>query len=503
MLKKVLIALFVIGIVVESINLLIFHNDGSANALIQSSEFYEIDPRFREFYQGLGGEPVLGRGISPKFYDDLGREYQYVVSALLVYDHKAPEGQRFRLASIGQELNIEEPAQPAPEDPTILFRNGHYIYGPFVQVFNDFGGPAVVGEPLADPIYDPARGITIQYFENLGFYRKENDSNTGVQLLYYGVWKCGSSCSYVPQNIEGNVDLYLNNEIGFEKTADDLPKKITGHQLTEVQKGSDGLYEQVFENLVLVADPLIPGKITLRPLTTILGYTHDPLQKPVSDPKSYFFPVRNGWGYQVRDVIIDTIEPYGGLDFTGFPISEMKEKKAGLMEQCFENVCIEYSPYAIFNKIRLEPLGREYYSRFYGTSDEARVFIPLILKNITKTQNNPVTTISTSQSSNDDLSIYTWTSQTLISSKDQQIIGIGVYQEGVPVPNVKVKVFVKMPDGKLADYSPKETKQDGRTFLALDPIDALNGTRIVYQACIIEDQKESGCTEEDFLIWGN
>ena len=503
-LKKFIVLLVSIGVIAVGIRIAFDHDKGSASTLGQpTASFYEIDPRFREFYQRLGGEAVLGKGISPKFIDESGKEYQYVVTALLVYDHKATQKQKFYLAPIGRDLNIEEPARPAPEDPTILYRNGHYIYGPFVQVFNDFGGEAIVGEPLADPMFDPSRKITIQYFENLGFYQKESDPEGKVELLYYGLWKCGDACSFVPSKTEGNVDLYLNNDISFESYAEKLTKKITGKQLTGVQKGHDGLYEQVYENIVLVADPLIPGRVTLRPLTTILGYTPDPLQKPVSDARSFFFPVRNGWGYQVRDVIVDFIEPYGGVEFTGLPISEMKEKRPGLMEQCFENLCIEYAPYALFNKIRLKPLGEEYYSKFCGGRDTYLVFLPINIKgeSVKEAEALPSEQAPVEQKES-ELVVYTWTAQALVPSGKQQIVGVGVYKNGVPVPDAEIHLMVNLPDGQIDEYSIGKTKKDGRIFVSMKPIIAPNGTRIVYHACIHEDGENGICAEEDYIIWG-
>ena len=503
MLKKiVLIGVFFL-VVMAGARILFSHDDGSASPVFQESESYEVDPRFREFYQHLGGEPMLGKAISPKFTDKSGKEYQYVLSALMIYDHRGSSGPKFMLAPIGRDLNVEKPSRPAPKDKSRLYRNGHYIYGPFGQVFDSLGGEAIVGEPLSDPIYDPSRQITIQYFENLGFYIKGSDSSDQVRLLYYGLWKCGKTCSYHPQKSEGNVDLYLNNEISFENYAKFLTRKITGKQLTDVQKGLDGRLEQVFENLVLVADPLVPGKITLRPLTSILGYPHDPLQKhePVNDAEGFFWPIEGDLGYQVRDLLLDFVEPYGGRKFSGAPITNLKGLKPGIERQCFENICLEYSPFSFTGKVWLSQLGKEYFKKYYQNKGRHTVFIPLVVNQEQVSEQSSAELQNTSGDSN-ALTIYTWAAQTLVSSGKQQVIGIGVYRNGRPVQDVDVHIIVDLPDGSRDDYYPGGTEDDGRIFVPLKPISAPNGTRIVYHACVFADGTDSICTADDFIIWG-
>jgi hypothetical protein len=44
----------------------------------------DVDQRFREFYDLLGGVDILGPAISPKFIHG-GNEYQYTTAALMVY----------------------------------------------------------------------------------------------------------------------------------------------------------------------------------------------------------------------------------------------------------------------------------------------------------------------------------------------------------------------------------------------------------------------------------
>ena len=98
-----------------------------------SPQVYAIDPLFREFYNKLGGESILGAAISP-LQENGDTQYQYTMDALLVYDPQNPQ-KRFHLASIGLDLGIGEPSVSQGSQPGAYYIGGHYVYKDFVNLF--------------------------------------------------------------------------------------------------------------------------------------------------------------------------------------------------------------------------------------------------------------------------------------------------------------------------------------------------------------------------------
>jgi len=45
----------------------------------------KVDPTFRDFYESLGGEPILGPAISI-MYEERGKNLQFTTAALMMFD---------------------------------------------------------------------------------------------------------------------------------------------------------------------------------------------------------------------------------------------------------------------------------------------------------------------------------------------------------------------------------------------------------------------------------
>ena len=73
-----------------------------------------VDPTFREFYETLGGESVLGPAISI-MYEERGKKLQFTSAVLMMYDPMALESERFKLVPLGNAMKIAEP----PLSPTL------------------------------------------------------------------------------------------------------------------------------------------------------------------------------------------------------------------------------------------------------------------------------------------------------------------------------------------------------------------------------------------------
>lgn len=182
--KYILFALIMISAVVSGCNV-----DTTSKASSKSNKT-DVDFRFREFYDWLGGEEILGPVISSKFGSE-GYEYQYTAAVLMVYVPSEVDNQRYKLAPLGLELGIAEP----PLTPNLS--DSHEIYPGFLNLYNQIGGVRYTGLPITEAHYNAEKNRVEQHFENLGFYHLETDVE-GVRLLHYGAWKCGKQCGYDP-----------------------------------------------------------------------------------------------------------------------------------------------------------------------------------------------------------------------------------------------------------------------------------------------------------------
>lgn len=216
---------------------------------------FAVDPLFREFYDLVGGEKVMGPAISPLFsYGN--RRYQYIQAGCLEYDSGAPTSQRFRLASLGLDMGVQEPENVEPCPPDQLCVNGHIIFPGFVETYRRMGGARFVGKPLTDAHYNTDKLRTEQYFENLGFYWIETDPPDKIYMLAYGAWKCDTHCRYVP-SLNSIIDLpslqMPSQSQIFRETVSRLGADFNGFALTDPYQASDGNIEQIYENIVLYA----------------------------------------------------------------------------------------------------------------------------------------------------------------------------------------------------------------------------------------------------------
>lgn len=149
--------------------------------------FYAIDPVFREFYNYLGGKDVLGDAIS-EAYESGGKQSQYTLTGLMIFDPQAPPKQRFQLASLGRQLGIGGPTSPDVG-----------VAEPFRPLYTKLSS-TFVGQPLTGLVYNSDQNRYEQYFENVGFYQGA-ESTGDVRLLPYGIWLCDAECRSVqPRN---------------------------------------------------------------------------------------------------------------------------------------------------------------------------------------------------------------------------------------------------------------------------------------------------------------
>jgi hypothetical protein len=510
--------------------------DGGAS-MMEANAAIEVDPLFREFYAHLGGLETLGPAISPLFpYGS--RKYQYTQSALLVHDPEAPASQRFGLAPLAHDMGIGEPPVPPPAQQGARYVEGHIIYDEFVAFFDQLGGTRFVGRPLTEMHINSEKRRYEQYFENLGFYRLENDLPGTVRLLAYGAWKCDTSCRRTQLN---NNEVILPALVGpsFVEAVNRLGTNFTGFAISAPYLAADGSQEQIFENLVLFADNAQSGRILARPITSRLGYLPEALGSASPEPGMYFYPVQGDQGYNIPQAFLDYISQHGGIEITGAPISEALPVREGVLRQCYTNLCLEQHT-SLNGNVNIRPTTLGYTYRAVAGQPAPQVpglvqptliptypptplptsapelpptgfptappealptladVLPAVPPEVTPEMIQPAPTAMTT--------LPTWTLQVwetfpTVSTVQSQEIGVSVLSNDLPQANIEPDLLLMLPNGEQRTYFMYPTGQDGVTYLVLDPIEAPSGTLIPYQVCILNSRGENFCVRDSFLIW--
>jgi len=486
---------------------------------------YPVDTTFQEFYKYLGGQDVLGAAISPVFVKN-GKTYQFTDAALMVYDPTAPADQRFRLASLGLEMGVEEPAIQPPIQHDLQYVDGHIIYPDFLAMYNQLKAGQFTGRPLGEVHYNAEKKRFEQYFEKVGFYRSEDDPN--VHLLAYGAWKCDLNCrSQAPmnsiidvpklaQNAEPEVitkfgvffpfisrlspDQYLayggpccnvyfpfisNATPGlatFREATSRLANGLTGPALTDPFISEDGTLEQIFLYAAATASPDKPDQLALTPISKKLGMIPDPLEGPSHDPLMVFHAIKGNQGYNIPSYFLHFLELYGGLEVSGPPITRFTSINNAVYRQCFENLCLEEN--------RNTPQGLNIHPTALGTLYK-NLFFPEVATKAAETTAGP------------QVSFQVWKSLPVVASGKSQEIGVLIQEDNMPLPNVEPYLILTSPDGKQKTYSLPPTSADGQSHLTLPAITGSNGTLVPFQVCIARLTGEKFCVKDSFIIWNN
>jgi hypothetical protein len=195
---------------------------------------------------------MVGPAIAPMIESgDL--KSQYLQAAQMIFDPLAPESDRYQLESLGRILGVAEPPVPDPGLPEVRYTNGHIILDEFVPMYEQLGGARFVGRPLTEGRHNPEKNRIEQYFENLGFYRLENEEPGTVHLMAYGAMTCPQDCRSQPLSSSiPSRRAFLPPP--FSTAASQLGLDFTGLTLTSPHLGDEGNMEVIFENLVLMMD---------------------------------------------------------------------------------------------------------------------------------------------------------------------------------------------------------------------------------------------------------
>ena len=479
------------------------------SGLAVSARTYPIDAQFKNMDSRL--DNICGSGISPLF-EKKGKKYQYTISCLFVYDPNSEAIKRYSIASLGRRMTAEEPAEQKPDDGNKIYVNGHVVWDEVVPIYTKFGAN-VIGKPLTGVHFYPDLNRYAQYFENMGFYRFKDDPEGEIRLMPYGAWMCDKACrpggDVIPKNTSTippqppNSPALQEAEAAFNATVNRLGRDFTGFDRSETYQAQDGMFEKVFDNLVMFSAPESTSRIQFRPLPQLTGIQPEPPVPPLNDPGMVFFPtVGQELGYNIPKLFMDYITMHGTLEISGNPITELHALGNGISRQCFTNICLEYHARAPeILRVRPAALGSLYRQNRFGVVEPTETPVPEVQpvqeeKPVQEVQPTPQPVLTTQA-----LSLQVWERYPLLPPNQAQEIGVALFEGIQPLSNVGFTLTLTMPDGSTNTRVMLPTGSNGQTSVVLDPIDVPIGTIIPYQVCITSLLDRPVCVGESFVIW--
>ena len=445
--------------------------------------YYLVDPRFSDLYERLQGEEILGPPISNKKYiAGTNQEKQYFDGVVMIYD--PDHSPRYYMDPVGIEAGFSDLPNQVPENSGVRYLNGFVVPVEFSHFYDQMGGERWVGLPLTRARLNPEKGRVEQYFENMGFFRFEDDPPGIVHLMPYGLWKCAGECSQYPGVQNAGISSSTAEEVQspFGEAIARFGTAFTGDTISSAYHASDGNIEQIFKNIVLFQDPTSPMGVSLRPVSSLLERIDQNYQTRQEDADSYFREIDNGNGYYIPAYFMEYIDRYFGFEISGEPITPLKEIRVGVSQQCFENYCLLFDAAAdVGQQVRILPQGQKYKEEFYREAGKPKNETPVVR----------------------NIQMDIWEQMPQISSHENQQIGACIHEEGTPLTNVQAELIVNAEGMGSSTFYFDLTDSGGCAFLELEPIQAANGTTVDYQVCFQGLGDQEFCKKDSYLIWGN
>jgi hypothetical protein len=456
-----------------------------SGAPAQPAHTFPVDSVFKEFYQTLGGQPVLGPAISAlEIHENL--KCQYVESALMCFNAAATDASRFSLYPLGRDLGIQEASQLRGVSTITPTRevDGYVIYEKFIPLYDQMYGARYVGRPLTNLRINHELDRVEQFFENVGFYQSLSNPNSPVYLIPYGAYLCGGSCSS-RLNEYWSIVRANSAEQPFATSITRLGgPAVFGSLMLKPTQASDGNIEQVYANAVFYAPHDDASQVRLRPLPLLLNYEITPLVGKISHDQLVFYEIENGLGHNVPRPFDVFIAMHGGHDLAGKPISEvMLLPGKNLYQQCFENYCLLYDPQASdVMKVRMAPLGKEYVTRF-PAPEEAQIH------NLFSPQ-----TVSMAVAAD----------KPNIGDNEEQIVRMLVFHTDSKsaIQRVEAYMVLAFQDRPSVRFNFPPTDKNGISSVVIPPqADLANGSRLSFQVCLNLPSEQPICAIDSYLIW--
>ncbi len=408
-----------------------------------------IAPEFKAFWEEAGGLATFGPPLEPSHRQG-GILRQTFLAVQLAHDD-ADRDRPVRLASLGLELGLSEPAQPPTDGQSGRYfpQTGHTLYAGFAPYFDALGGLDVVGPPITEVQFRSGR-IT-QYFENLGMVRPENASPSDVRLVALGL-------AALPGSAFGlDVDsVILPGTVRQRPFADALEdyggESVLGQPLGDPYMAADGMLEQVYERAVVYGDESDSRKVGFRPIGREFGPTAPPTLR-ADEPGGIF---DESTGHNILWAFADFYRSRQGVALLGAPLEEARLEGDRLV-QWFENGELLYNydmPADL--AIELAPLG--------STFQRAH---PAPLPSATGSP-QPTSTEAATPLSTGDLVVQVTLEHPLLRASDVQTVHIVLLDRaGAPLPDVRPSVVWYGPASSESKQAPP-TDEDGQTSIAFE-----------------------------------
>lgn len=314
-----------------------------------------IAVEFEDFWKDHGGLATFGPPID--FVRSEGSILlQTFLNAELFMDRSTPGRASVELTALGRRLGLSEPAvsPQASEGSRYFSATGHMLYAGFSQAFEDLGGETVVGAPISEVKFRDGR--ILQYFENIGLSREENDPPSEVHLLALGLASRPERSAFMV----GNVNYVLPPEIMLRPFSDFLDRfggeSLFGPPLTEPFFTQDGAIEQIYERAAFFSSVREASTVRLRPLGESLGPADEPVPQ-VDDPDGLYFTET---GHNVRWAFAEFYRNNHGEQLLGLPLEESRIE-GGRLIQRFQNAVLIYQhDFPSHLAVQLAPLGTTY-----------------------------------------------------------------------------------------------------------------------------------------------
>lgn len=333
-------------------------SESDGGTIATQQERYSVDTEFRDLYQSLGGEEVLGVAISPQLQNSDGTFCQYTLNVKMCYNPTGrTEVERHYLAPLGETLRAFIPSQPAP--------GSTQINDAFAQIYDKLSAVRPLGNALTNTTYNSEKRRLEQYFDSLGFYIEIDDPQKKVHLMPYGVTACQQGCSRtIGSGIVAPIEPIKN--IDPTSVARLGGYALFGAPLEEPRRNEEGNFEQALENVVIYIPANEPTAIRLRPIAVILG-----LPKGVPGAERFglkenmiFVRIQGDLGYHLWIPFDQFVKQHGGSTLSGRPLNDTVYVTIGgqkVPQQCYENYCLYYDAAAPeAQRIKMLDLGRQY-----------------------------------------------------------------------------------------------------------------------------------------------
>ena len=427
-----------------------------------------VASEFEDFWSGGGGRATFGPPISaPRRVG--GDLYQTFLAVEMIYDEGAA-GDEVRLAPLGWELGLAEPAVPPSDSQGDAYdpETGHTVYAGFAGLVQRLGGRRIVGGPISEVVFRD--GQIVQYFENLGLVRPENASPADARLIALGL-------TYRPPADAFGLDtesVVLSGLIRQRPFASFLEpyggESLFGQPLTDPYLAEDGALEQVYESAVVFSPDGSRQRAGLRPIGVWVGPAAEAVA-PVKEPGATYFEET---GHNIQWAFADFFRAHDGRRLFGLPLEEAT-LQGDVLTQRFENAVLQYRfdlPAEL--AVQFAPLGRSYLASRPAPTAEA---------------SSPSGVASpAAEGARQDLQVEAALGQAVLSAGVAQTITVRVTRrDGSPVAGAPV-VLRWIGRGSEGEKALPATDADGRTSSSWHNVDAAPGEIINVLATAFEGE---------------